>query len=406
MKPVALADESIFSVHAGGKIEIRSRVPLRNERDLCAAYTPGVALVSEAIAADPDLAYRLTMKCNCVAIVTDGSAVLGLGNVGPLAAMPVMEGKAMLFKKFAGVNATPICLSTQDPRAIIEAVKAIAPGFGGICLEDIAAPCCFEVEDALREALDIPVFHDDQHGTAAVALAALLNAAKVVGKKLESLSMVVLGAGAAGIACTKAVQSAGVGDVVVCDRAGAIYPGRAHDMNPVKELLASITNRREVRGAVRDALIGADVFLGVSGPNTIVPEDIRLMAREPIVFALSNPVPEIMPEGAAPYARIIATGRSDYPNQINNVLCFPGLFRGLLDSAARSVTPEMIIAAGHAIAACVPEDELSERRIVPGVFDARVAPAVAAEVSRVARERGLTRPVRQTREPATEDKQS
>jgi malate dehydrogenase (oxaloacetate-decarboxylating) len=314
-----------------------------------------------------------------------------LGNIGPLAAIPVMEGKAMLFKEFGGVDAVPICLSSQDANEIIAAVKAIAPGFGGINLEDIAARKCFEVENTLRAELDIPVFHDDQHGTAAVVLAALLNAARVVDKELADMRVVVLGAGAAGVACTKTLLEAGVGDVIVCDRRGAIHRQRDDGMNPAKVWLAENTNRDRFRGTASDALAGADVFLGVSGPNLLRGEDLRKMAKNAIVFALSNPVPEVMPDEAAPYARIVATGRSDYPNQINNVLCFPGLFRGLLDCAARTVTLEMVIAASHAIAGVICPEQLTEDYIIASVFDKRVAPAVAKAVSDVVRDRGQGR---------------
>lgn len=382
-----------FLMHLGGKIEVCSKVPLDHRDDLSMAYTPGVARISEAIAKDAKKAFTLTIKRNTVAIVSDGSAVLGLGNVGPYAAMPVMEGKAMLFKQFGKVDAFPICLSTQDPKEIIAAVKAIAPGFGGVNLEDISAPNCFEIEDALREELDIPVFHDDQHGTAAVTLAALLNAAKIVEKELRSMRAVVLGAGAAGVACTKALVGVGVGDIVVCDRAGSIYKGRENGMNKAKEWLAENTNREGFRGSVSEALEGADLFLGVSGPGLVTSEDVKKMAKDAIIFALSNPVPEIMPEDAAPYVRVIATGRSDYPNQINNVLCFPGLFRGLLDCAARQVNEDMIIAASHAIAEVVHSDELNEDYIIPSVFDGRVAPAVAKAVRKLAHEAGLARSV-------------
>lgn len=391
---MAPSKDRVFLMHAGGKIEVRSRVRLRNQADLARAYTPGVARISEAIAADPELAYSLTMKCDAVAIVTDGSAVLGLGNVGPLAALPVMEGKAMLFKKFAGVNAVPICLASQSPEDIIDAVIAIAPSFGGICLEDIAAPKCFEIENTLRGALDIPVFHDDQHGTAAVVVAALLNAARVLRKELSSMSMVVLGAGAAGVACTKAVLKAGIGDVVVCDRSGALNGGNVHGLSAAKQWLAENTNRRGLTGSVREVLRGADVFLGVAGPDVLHAEDIRAMGKDPVVFALSNPVPEIMPEEAAPYARIIATGRSDYPNQINNVLCFPGLFRGLLDAGARAVTDEMLISVGQTIADCVPLDDLGFDHIIPSVFDPTVAVAVAEAVRNAAVQAGVVRPGR------------
>jgi malate dehydrogenase (oxaloacetate-decarboxylating) len=389
---VSVSDRT-FQIHNGGKIQVCSKVSLDNRDDLSMAYTPGVARVSEAIAADPKLAFTLTIKHNTVAVVTDGSAVLGLGNIGALAAMPVMEGKALLFKHFGGVDAFPICLSTQDPKGIIDAVKAIAPGFGGINLEDISAPRCFEIEDELADALDIPVFHDDQHGTAAVVMAALINAAQIVGKEISSMRAVVLGAGAAGVACAKALRSGGIGDIVVCDRAGCIHSGRTEHMNPAKEWLATHTNSEKRCGSLSDVLKGADLFLGVSGPNLLTGEDIKSMAKDAIVFALSNPTPEIMPEEAAPYARIIATGRSDYPNQINNVLCFPGLFRGLLDCAARKVNEDMVLAASHAIAGVIPAEELNEDYIIPSVFDAHVAPAVARAVARVAHQAGLARRV-------------
>ena len=378
-------------MHHGGKIEIHSKFPLRTRDDLSMAYTPGVARVSEAIAKDPHKAFSLTIKQNTVAVVTDGSAVLGLGNIGPLAAMPVMEGKCMLFKEFGKVDAFPICLATQEPEEIIAAVKAISPTFGGINLEDISAPRCFEIEDRLSEELDIPVFHDDQHGTAAVVLAALFNATKLVGKKMSDLRVAVSGAGAAGTACTKALLAVGVADVIVCDRQGTIYRGRAEHMDPAKEWLAENTNREGIRGALTDALRGADVFLGVSAPNLLKCDDLRVMAPDSIIFALANPVPEIMPEEAAPCAHIIATGRSDYPNQINNVLCFPGLFRGLLDCSARKATPEMVIAAGEAIASVIEPGELAEDYIIPSVFDRRVAPAVAKAVCRLAEDSGLAR---------------
>ena len=391
-----------FLMHIGGKLEVRAKSPIRTRDDLSMAYTPGVARVSEAIAEDPKKAFTLTIRRNMVAVVTDGSAVLGLGNIGPLAALPVMEGKAVLFKEFGGVDAFPICLATQDPEEIIRTVKAIAPTFGGINLEDISAPRCFEIEERLAAELDIPVFHDDQHGTAAVVLAALFNAVKIVEKDLGGLKVVVSGAGAAGVACTKTLLAIGVADIIVCDRAGAIYSGRPtspkgyvgqapQDMNPAKEWLARNTNRERVRGSLQEALNGADVFLGVSAPGLLKGEDLKVMAKDAIVFALANPVAEIMPEEAAPYVRVMATGRSDYPNQINNVLCFPGLFRGLLDCSARSVNQEMVIAASRAIASTIKPSELSEDYIIPSVFDRQVAPAVARAVVRIALETGLAR---------------
>jgi len=302
-----------------------------------------------------------------------------------------MEGKAMLFKEFGKVDAFPICLATQDPDAIVSAVEAIAPGFGGINLEDISAPRCFEIEQRLRESLDIPVFHDDQHGTAAVVLAALINAAKIVNKPISSMKVVISGAGAAGVACSKALLGMGVADIIVCDRAGAIHPDRTDDMNPAKKWLAENTNHSRFSGSLKDALVGADLFLGVSAPKLLTGDDVKKMAKDAIIFALSNPVPEIMPEEAAPYARIIATGRSDYPNQINNVLCFPGLFRGLLDCAARQVNQDMVIAAAEAIASVVGSDELNEDYIIPSVFNKNVAPAVAKAVAHVAHRDGLAR---------------
>jgi len=388
---VVNVSDRTFLMHIGGKLEVRAKSRIRNRDDLSMAYTPGVARVSEAIAEDPSRAFNLTIKRNMVAVVTDGSAVLGLGNIGPLGALPVMEGKAVLFKEFGGVDAFPICLDTQDPQEIIRTVRAIAPTFGGINLEDISAPRCFEIEERLAAKLDIPVFHDDQHGTAAVVLAALLNAIKIVGKEIGDLKVVVSGAGAAGVACTKALLAVGMSDIIVCDRAGAIYSGRAEDMNPAKEWLALNTNRRHFKGSLKEALAGADVFLGVSAPGILKGEDLRVMAKDAIVFALANPVPEIMPEEAAPYVRVMATGRSDYPNQINNVLCFPGLFRGLLDCSARAVNEEMVIAASRAIADIIKPGELSEDYIIPSVFDRQVAPAVARAVVRIALDSGLAR---------------
>ncbi|HUV04440.1 MAG TPA: NAD-dependent malic enzyme [Armatimonadota bacterium] len=385
-----------FQMHLGGKIEVCSKTPLRTRDDLSMAYTPGVARISTAVAADPNKAFALTVRRNMVAVVSDGSAVLGLGNIGPLGALPVMEGKAMLFKEFGGVDAFPICLSTQDTKEIIKIVKAIAPTFGGINLEDISAPRCFEIEERLKAELDIPVFHDDQHGTAAVVLAALFNAVKVVGKEVGSLRVVISGAGAAGVACTKALLALGVADVIVCDKKGAIYAGRAEHMNPAKDWLAQNSNRNRFQGSLKEALKGADLFLGVSGPGLLKGGDLKAMAKDPIVFALSNPVPEVSPEEAAPYVRVMATGRSDYPNQINNVLCFPGLFRGLLDSFATTVTQEMIIAASKAIASTIEPAELSEGNIIPSVFNKNVAPAVAKAVAQVAKKSGLTRKIPET----------
>ncbi|MGB9793187.1 MAG: NAD-dependent malic enzyme [Thermacetogeniaceae bacterium] len=362
-----------FAVHSGGKIEISLRYPAENSDDLALVYTPGVARVAMDIYEHPRHALNYTMKGNSVAIVTDGTAVLGLGDVGPLAALPIMEGKAMLFKQFAGVNAFPICLGTKEPDEIVKIVKEISPTFGGINLEDIAAPRCFEIEERLCEELDIPVFHDDQHGTAIVVLAALYNALRLVKKELHRVKIVICGAGAAGIACAKLLIAAGAdpGRIVMCDKYGTLYKGR-EGMNKYQAELAEKTNYEAIKGSVHDAVIRADVFIGVSGPNVLTKKDIINMAKDPIVFALANPVPEIMPEEALPYARIIATGRSDYPNQINNVLCFPGFFRGLLDSQAKSVTEEMKLVAARTIADLVNPSELNEEYIIPSPFDKRV----------------------------------
>ncbi len=384
--------DRVFMLHEGGKIEIANKFPLTTRDKLSMAYTPGVARICSAIAEDKRLVDRYTIRGNMVAIVSDGTAVLGLGDIGPEAAMPVMEGKAMLFKEFGGVNAFPICLATKVPDEIVRTVKLLAPTFGGINLEDISAPRCFEIEDRLKAELDIPVFHDDQHGTAVVAMAALDNALKLVNKHIGDIRVVVLGIGAAGVACTKIFMSAGVRHIIGVDRAGVIYRGRPDNMNPIKEWLAENTNPDNLTGGLEDALRGADVLLGVSGPGMVRPEHIRSMARDPIVFALANPMPEIMPEEAEPFARIIATGRSDYPNQINNVLCFPGIFRGAFDAGARTINEPMKLAAARALASIVAPDELSDDNIIPSVFDKRVAPAVAAAVAKAAIESGVGRP--------------
>lgn len=389
---VRITDRTLV-MHVGGKIEVCSKSPLESRDELSMAYTPGVARVSLLTARDPDAAFALTVRRNTVAVVSDGSAVLGLGNIGPVGALPVMEGKAMLFKEFGGVDAFPICLHTQDPDEIVRTVVAIAPTFGGINLEDISAPRCFDIERRLKSELDIPVFHDDQHGTAAVVLAALFNAVKIVEKKIEDMAVVISGAGAAGDACARALLAVGVADVIVCDTKGALYPGRQEGMNPAKAELAEITNRRRLCGSLKEVLVGADLFLGISGPGLLTGEDIKMMAPKPVVFALSNPVPEIMPEEAGPYAAVIATGRSDYPNQINNVLCFPGLFRGLLGCFATTVTQEMIVAASRAIASVLSEEELDKGTIIPSVFNKEVAPAVATAVADVAKAQGLTKNV-------------
>jgi malate dehydrogenase (oxaloacetate-decarboxylating) len=379
-----------FLIHLGGKIEIASKVPVKTRADLSMAYTPGVARVCEAIHQDPEKAFTLTIKKNSVAVVSDGTAVLGLGDIGPAAAMPVMEGKAMLFKEFAGIDAYPICLDTKDTDEIVRAVKAIAPGFGGINLEDISAPRCFEIEKRLRAELQIPVFHDDQHGTAVVVLAALLNALKIVGKRAADIKVVVSGVGAAGVACTKMIMAAGVRNVVGCDRSGIVHRARPN-MDWLKSWYASHTNPNDERGTLSDAMNGADVFLGLSAPGVITTADLQRMAQNPIVFAMANPVPEIMPEQAQPHVAIIATGRSDYPNQINNVLCFPGIFRGALDARASDINEDMKLAAAQAIAGIIGPDELSSEYIVPSVFDRRVADAVAHAVTAAAYASGVAR---------------
>ncbi len=380
-----------FLIHQGGKIEIANKIPLHTRDDLSRVYTPGVARVSMAIHAEPEKAYTLTIKKNSVAVVTDGSAVLGLGNIGPEAAMPVMEGKAMLFKEFAGIDAFPICLSTQDPKEIVETIIRISPGFGGIHLEDISSPRCFEVERRLKEALEIPIFHDDQHGTAVVVLAALLNAVKIVKKTLSRLKVVVCGAGAAGIATIDILLSAGVREIIGCDRVGILHPGRRTGMNPIKLQYARRTNPLKRKGTLEDALEGADLFIGLSSPGVLHPSALKKMAPDPIIFALANPTPEIMPEEIQGKARIIATGRSDYPNQINNVLAFPGIFRGALDVRALEINQEMKLAAAHAIASIIPKDSLSEDYIIPAVFNRKVAKMVAQAVVKAAIKTGVVR---------------
>jgi malate dehydrogenase (oxaloacetate-decarboxylating) len=388
-----------FLIHLGGKIEVTGKVPVKTRDDLTMAYTPGVARVCMAIHEDPTKAFNLTIKANTVAIVSDGTAVLGLGDIGPEAAMPVMEGKALLFKEFGGVDAFPLCLATKDVDEIVRIVQAVAPTFGGINLEDIAAPRCFEIEARLKASLDIPVFHDDQHGTAVVVLAALLTAARLVGKELRDLRVVVSGVGAAGVACARILQGAGVRDVVGVDTAGAVHAGRIHNMNPAKELFARETNPRGVRGSLSEAIVGADFFLGVSHGDVLTVDDVRRMAPNPIVFALANPTPEIAPELAGPYVKVMATGRSDYPNQINNVLAFPGIFRGALDVRASEINVEMKVAAARALAALVGDDELGVEHIVPTVFDRRVAPAVASAVAEAAEATGVARRAPRTARP-------
>lgn len=387
---VSVTDRT-FMLHQGGKIEIKNKIPLNSREELSMAYTPGVARICTAIHEDRERVYDLTIKRNTIAIVTDGTAVLGLGDIGPEAAMPVMEGKAMLFKEFGGVDAFPICLNTKDPKEIVSVVKSISPGFGGINLEDISAPRCFEIERRLRNELDIPVFHDDQHGTAVVILAGLINALKVVHKKLENIRVVVCGLGAAGIASIRLLFSTGVRQIIGCDRSGILYKGRKENMNPIKALIAENTNPEGVRGPISKAMKGADVFIGLSQPGVITSGDIKKMAKNPIVFAMANPDPEIMPEEAGRYARVVATGRSDYPNQINNVLCFPGLFRGVLDSGAKEITDEMLFAAANAIAHIVTENELSEDYIIPSVLNRKVAEKVAHSVMETAIQTGVVR---------------
>jgi malate dehydrogenase (oxaloacetate-decarboxylating) len=426
--------ERTLQFHLGGKIEVQSRVPVTTRDELSMAYTPGVARVCEAIRADADRAFQYTIKRNTVAVVSDGTAVLGLGDIGPRAAMPVMEGKAMLFKELAGVDAFPICLDTRDPDEIVACVRALSPGFGGVNLEDISAPRCFEIEDRLRSVLDIPVFHDDQHGTAVVVLAALLNALRLTGRSLRDLRIVIVGMGAAGVAVTRILLGAGASSIVGVDSRGALSVSRSDyldgTMHPVKRALAEeralaeatrelpvgggkadelrVADAQRVGGGVADGrrggggadaqrggggladvLEGADVFIGLSGARVVDASALARMNPDPIVFAMANPVPEVAPEEAAPYARIMATGRSDYPNQINNVLCFPGLFRGALDVRAVSITEAMKVAAAQAIASIVGDDELREDYIIPSVFNRDVAPAVAAAVASEARSAGL-----------------
>lgn len=370
-----------------GKLEVVSRASVGSAEELSLAYTPGVAAPCLAIKDNPDDAYALTRKWNSVAVVTDGSAVLGLGNIGALAGMPVMEGKCVLFREFAGIDAVPVCLATQDTEEIIATVKNIAPTYGGINLEDISAPRCFEIERRLKEIVDIPVFHDDQHGTAVVLAAALINALKVVKKDLSTARIVINGAGSAGVAITEFLLSLGGRDIVVCDRAGVLEQ-HSEAFNEVQRELAARTNPRGVKGTLSDAVKGADVFIGVSVKDVLKPDDVRAMAKDAVVFAMANPSPEIMPDLAkAAGARVVATGRSDYPNQINNVLAFPGIFRGALDARAKDITEEMQIAAARALAGLVADDELNEEYILPRAFDRRIAPAVAAAVAACAKKR-------------------
>ena len=391
---VERVSDRTFLMHLGGKIEMQAKVPVKTRDDLSMAYTPGVARICVAIADDPDAAWNLTIKQNTVAVVSDGTAVLGLGDIGPRAAMPVMEGKALLFKEFGGVDAWPLCLDTTDPDEIVAIVKGIAPGFGGINLEDISAPRCFEIEQRLRAELDIPVFHDDQHGTAIVVLAALVNALKVVGKRIEDVKVVTTGVGAAGVAVTDILLNAGVGTVIGCDHQGAIYDGR-DGLNAVKADYSRRTNPDRVQGTADEVLEGADVYLGLSMPGAVSPEGIARMASAAIVFAMANPTPEIAPEDLPPgKVAVVATGRSDYPNQINNVLAFPGVFRGALDVRASTITEGMKVAAGHAIASVIADDELGPEYVIPSVFNRDVTQVVAAAVAEAAERDGVARRTR------------
>lgn len=383
--------DDTFLMHLGGKLEIRSKVALKTRSDLSMAYTPGVARVCKAIEADPKVSHALTIRRNAVAVVSDGSAVLGLGNIGARAAMPVMEGKAILFKDFAGVDAFPLCLDTQDPDEIIAICKAVAPTFGAINLEDISAPRCFTIEQTLEEELEIPVFHDDQHGTAVAVVAATLNALRLTGRKPQDMKLVASGAGASGWACVRALKRLGFGNIVVCDRQGALHKGRKVGDNPAKEWFLENTNPEQQSGSVGEVVRGADMFLGLSAPGLLHREDIKAMAKDPIVFAMANPTPEVMPEEVEGLVAVMATGRSDYPNQINNVLAFPGIFRGALDARARVINDEMKGAAAQAIAEIVAEEELNPDYIVPSVFNRTVATEVAHAVSRAARATDVAR---------------
>ena len=388
---VLSVSDPVFLRHLGGKIEVNSRAPVTTRNDMSIVYTPGVGRVSMAIYHDPAALWTLTGKGNTVAVVTDGTAVLGLGDIGPGGAMPVMEGKAVLFKELAGVDAYPICLDTKDPDEIVNIVKAISPGFGGVNLEDISAPRCFYVEERLKDELDIPIFHDDQHGTAVVVLAGLINALKISGKQMQDLKVAVNGVGASGIACAKMLMTAGCFNIIGCDTQGIVYRGRDNRGNKAKDEFAEISNPDNIEGDLTKALQGADVFLGLSGPNTVTPAMVKDMNDEPIVFAMANPDPEIWPEEAQGIARVMATGRSDYPNQINNALCFPGIFRGALDVRAREINEEMKLAAAHAIAAGVPNSDLNEDFIIPSIFDKNVVRRVAREVAAAAQRTGVAR---------------
>ncbi|WP_368659134.1 NAD-dependent malic enzyme [Metabacillus halosaccharovorans] len=389
VKVISVSDRT-FLLHLGGKIEVTPKNPIKNRDDLSRVYTPGVAQVCRAIEEEPQKAHSLTIKRNTVAVVSDGTAVLGLGDIGPLAAMPVMEGKAMLFKQMADVDAFPICLDTKDPDEIIKIVKAIAPAFGGINLEDISSPRCFEIEETLKSELNIPVFHDDQHGTAVVLLAGLYNALKLTGKNIEEIKVVLNGVGAAGTACAKMLLAAGVRQIIGVDRIGALNKNESYE-NQNWTAFSQMTNPDNLKGSLTDVIKGADVFIGVSAPGVLTVEHLKSMAKDPIVFALANPDPEIDPEIAEPYVKVLATGRSDYPNQINNVLCFPGIFRGALDCRASEINEQMKIATAKAIADVVSDDELSETYIVPSVFNQKVVEKVRKAVVKAAHESGVAR---------------
>jgi malate dehydrogenase (oxaloacetate-decarboxylating) len=388
---VRSVSDQTFLLHVGGKIEMNSRVPVTTRDDMSKAYTPGVGRVCMAIHEDPDAVWALTGKGNTIAVVSDGSAVLGLGDIGAAASLPVMEGKALLFKEFGGVDAWPVVLDTNDTEEIIQFVKAMSPGFGGINLEDISAPRCFEIEDRLRAELDIPVFHDDQHGTAVVVLAGLINALKIVDKKPGDLKVVVAGVGAAGTACTKILQSYGVTKVIGYDRQGALDRGRDYGDNTMKQWFADNTNPENFTGTLPEGLVDADMLLGLAGPGLVTPDQVSKMTSDAIVFALSNPDPEIWPEEIPDNVRVMATGRTDYPNQVNNSLCFPGLFRGVLDVRASTINDEMKIAAATAIAGVIPDSHISEDFIIPSVFDKNVVKRVSRGVARVAQETGVAR---------------
>ena len=383
VKVINVSDRT-FLMHLGGKIELHPKVAIKTRNDLSMAYTPGVARVCMAINKDVKKSFSLTSRRNSVAVVSDGTAVLGLGDIGPEAAMPVMEGKACLFKEFGGIDAWPICLNTKDTDEIVRIVKALEPTFGAINLEDISAPRCFEIEERLKAEMGIPVFHDDQHGTAVVVLASLLNSLKIVKKRIEDMKIVVAGVGAAGVACSKIFLNAGARNIIGVDRIGSIYKGRKQHMNFMKDWYAAHTNPFNEKGKLSDVMAGADLFLGLAGPGLITVEDLKKMAKDPLVFAMANPEPEIHPEEALPYVRIMATGRSDYPNQINNSLVFPGVFRGALDSRASCINEEMKLAAAYAIASCVAKEELSVDYIIPSMFNRKVALTVAKEVARAA----------------------